>query len=68
MPCWLIHGEQDPRPARTVATLADAIPAAQFHLIPDAGHQPWRERPADFQRLLRSLLYRSSEIGSVGTP
>ncbi len=56
VPCWFIHGEQDPRPARTVVTLADAIPAARFHLVPDAGHQPWRERPADFQRLLRSML------------
>jgi proline iminopeptidase len=56
MPCWFIHGEQDPRPGRTVADLAGAIPAAEFHLIAGAGHQPWRERPNDLQRLLRRLI------------
>ena len=56
MPCWFIHGDRDPRPSRTVADLAAAIPASQFHLISGAGHQPWRERPADLKQLLRKAL------------
>jgi proline iminopeptidase len=56
MPCWFIHGERDPRSSRPVADLAGAIPAAQLHLIPGAGHQPWRERPDDLQDLLRGLI------------
>jgi proline iminopeptidase len=56
MPCWFIHGEKDPRPSRTVADLARAIPASHMHVIAGAGHQPWRERPRDLQRLLRGLI------------
>jgi proline iminopeptidase len=56
MPCWFIHGERDPRTSRTVADLAGAIPASQFHRIAGAGHQPWRERPTDLQRLLRRMI------------
>jgi proline iminopeptidase len=56
MPCWFIHGDRDPRTSRTVAGLAAAVPASRLHLIPGAGHQPWRERPGDLQRLLRGLL------------
>jgi proline iminopeptidase len=60
MPCWFIHGDRDPRPSRTVAALAGAVPTSRFHLIAGAGHQPWRERPADLQELLRALLSSSS--------
>ena len=56
MPCWFIHGDQDPRPVRTVAALAGAIPAGQLHLIAGAGHQPWRERPGELRTLLHGFI------------
>lgn len=56
MPCWFLHGDQDPRPAHTVARLASAVPGARFRMIAGAGHHPWRERPAELGELLRALL------------
>ena len=56
MPCWFIHGAGDPRPSRTVADLADAIPRSHLHVIKGAGHQPWCERPDEFGKLLRRLV------------
>ncbi|WP_432994862.1 alpha/beta fold hydrolase [Dactylosporangium sp. CA-233914] len=56
MPCRFIHGREDPRPSRTVAALAAVVPDARMHTIAGAGHQPWRERPAQLQRLLRGLI------------
>lgn len=60
MPCWFIHGDRDPRPSRTVAALATAVPNSRFHLISGAGHQPWRERPTETQGLLREGLISTS--------
>jgi proline iminopeptidase len=59
MPCWFLHGDKDPRPSRTVADLAAAIPDARVHLVGGAGHHPWRERPAETQRLLCEIVGRS---------
>ncbi|WP_248294831.1 alpha/beta fold hydrolase [Actinoplanes sp. TBRC 11911] len=61
MPCWFIHGDEDPRPGRTVAELAAAVPSSGVHPIHGAGHQPWRERPAETQSVLREMLSRCSQ-------
>jgi proline iminopeptidase len=42
---WLIHGSGDPRQIDGPRALASALPQADFHELPGAGHQPWRERP-----------------------
>lgn len=42
-PVWLIHGRDDPRPINGTRALASVLPRAQFHELPGAGHQPWRE-------------------------
>ena len=44
-PVWIVHGEGDPRPADGPRALASILPDARVHELPDAGHQPWRERP-----------------------
>ncbi|GAB2574169.1 alpha/beta fold hydrolase [Kribbella endophytica] len=56
MPVDFVHGEGDPRPASAVRDLADAVPHAEFHLVEDAGHSPWRERPEEFRLLLQGIL------------
>jgi proline iminopeptidase len=66
MPCWFIHGEQDPRPAHTVAALAAAIPGARLHLIEGAGHHPWRERPGELRALLRALATGAAAAPAAG--
>jgi proline iminopeptidase len=57
MPCWFIHGDRDPRPIRTVADLAAAVPGSRMHVIQGAGHKPWHERPREFEQLLRELIH-----------
>jgi proline iminopeptidase len=59
MPCWFIHGACDPRPSSTVADMAGAIPSARLHVIDDAGHEPWCERPDEVRRLLGFLVSAS---------
>ena len=56
MPCHLVHGSDDPRPGWAVADLAAAIPDARLHILENTGHQPWREQPEAFARVLRSLV------------
>lgn len=63
MPCWFIHGDQDPRPTSTVAALAAAIPGSELHVIAGAGHHPWRERPDELRDLLRAFA-----TGAAATP
>lgn len=55
-PVTFIHGAGDPRPAFAVRDLAAHTPNHTFHLIPDAGHSPWREQPELFREVLRSTL------------
>jgi proline iminopeptidase len=61
MPCWFVHGRQDPRPIEPVAVLAGRIPRSQMHIIEAAGHQPWHEQPDTLQALLTQLLTSTTQ-------
>jgi proline iminopeptidase len=55
-PTLLIHGADDPRPPTGVEELAATIPDARLAVLPDAGHQPWHEQPAQLRRLLAEFI------------
>jgi proline iminopeptidase len=52
----ILHGEADPRPARVARDLAQRLRAAEFVLLPGAGHLPWLEQPNQFKQALRTFL------------
>ena len=52
----VLHGEADPRPASVARDLAQRLPAAEFVLLPGAGHLPWLEQPEQFKQALRAFL------------
>lgn len=56
MPVTYIHGDGDPRPAFAVQDLAAHTPHHTFHLVPGAGHSPWRERPELIREVLRAAV------------
>ncbi len=62
MPVAFIHGDGDPRPLSAVRELAAHIPHHTFHLIPGAGHSPWREQPEQLRAVLRGVV--SGEEGA----
>jgi 2-succinyl-6-hydroxy-2,4-cyclohexadiene-1-carboxylate synthase len=55
-PVLLTAGEQDRRYASAVARMAAALPDARVRLVPDAGHAPQLEAPAEFTGLLLEFL------------
>ncbi|APU14137.1 MULTISPECIES: alpha/beta fold hydrolase [Actinoalloteichus] len=55
-PVLVVHGAEDPRPREGVDALVSALPDAESSVVAGAGHQPWRERPAEFRALLREFL------------
>lgn len=59
-PITFIHGEGDPRPYTAVQALAEHAQQPAFHLIPEAGHSPWREQPAAVRDILRSVVLSST--------
>lgn len=54
----ILHGEADPHPARVARDLAQRLPAAEFVLLPGAGHLPWLEQPGQFKQVVRAFLTR----------
>jgi len=54
----VLHGEADPRPVRVARDIAQRLRAAEFVLLPEAGHLPWLEQPDQFQQVLRAFLTR----------
>lgn len=48
VPVLIIDGERDLRPRWSVDSLERALPDVRRVVLPDAGHIPWLERPAEF--------------------
>lgn len=56
VPTMVMHGAEDPRPARFAATLAELIPGAELVVLPNVGHFPRFEAPAAFGAAVRGFL------------
>ena len=53
----VIHGDQDPIvPLSAAQQAAEAISGAQLRVVPGAGHWPHREKPTEFNALLREFV------------
>ncbi|KEI43116.1 alpha/beta fold hydrolase [Saccharopolyspora rectivirgula] len=56
-PTMVIHGDQDPIvPLSAAQQAAEAISGAQLRVVPGAGHWPHREKPTEFNALLREFV------------
>lgn len=56
-PVTVIHGEKDALvPVASAHEVAGAIPGARLRVMPQAGHWPNRERPTEFNALLREFV------------
>ncbi|MFC9690666.1 alpha/beta fold hydrolase [Kribbella sp. NPDC056951] len=58
-PITFLHGEGDPRPHTAVQALAEHAQQPSFHLIPNAGHSPWREQPDAVREILRAVVLKT---------
>ena len=72
-PVTVIHGEKDALvPVASAQAVANAIPGAQLRIMPQAGHWPNRERPTEFNALLREFVNAvnapAPAKGTNGTP
>jgi pimeloyl-ACP methyl ester carboxylesterase len=55
-PVLVLHGEKDIQPAQASQAYANLFPHAQFVLIPQAGHFPFDDQPAEFSKAVSSFL------------
>ncbi|WP_406688900.1 alpha/beta fold hydrolase [Saccharopolyspora sp. ID03-671] len=56
-PVTVVHGEKDALvPVSSAQAVAGAIPGAQLRIMQQAGHWPNRERPTEFNALLREFV------------
>lgn len=55
-PSLVIHGADDALPSSVAESLASMIPEARLALIPDAGHMPFWEAPAQFFPAIEAFL------------
>ena len=55
-PTLVVHGELDPIPVAFGRFLADAIPGAEFALLPGASHFPFLEDRDQFERAVRTFM------------
>jgi proline iminopeptidase len=56
VPVLIIDGQRDLRPRWAVDSLARALPRVTRVTIPEAGHIPWLEAPAEFVQSLAEFL------------
>ena len=64
-PVLLSAGEQDRGYAAAAGRMADRLPRARVRLVPDAGHAPQLEAPAEFADLLAEFLDEHLGDGGV---
>jgi pimeloyl-ACP methyl ester carboxylesterase len=55
-PTLVLHGERDALPATVALELSTLLPRASHTLLPDAGHMPFWEAPAEFFRAVDAFL------------
>jgi pimeloyl-ACP methyl ester carboxylesterase len=65
VPTLIVWGEQDQvLPAAHLKAAAKALPHARTVLLPDTGHFPQVERPAEFARLVSRLWEAGVSTGA----
>ncbi len=52
----IVHGAEDIRPTWAVDSLTRALPLAEQIVLPNVGHVPWLEAPAEFRSALLAHL------------
>jgi pimeloyl-ACP methyl ester carboxylesterase len=63
-PALVIWGGGDPYlPARYAEVQRDYLPRAEVHVLPESGHWPFADDPAEVQRLLLDFLGRVTAGG-----
>lgn len=56
-PTLVIVGRHDPFcPAEALATFHQGLPEAEIVVVDDAGHAPYRDKPTEFNRLVRDFV------------
>lgn len=55
-PVLILHGAKDMQPESASRSYADLFPNSEFHTIPNAGHQSFRQSPHVFADLTGSFL------------
>lgn len=55
VPAVVVHGDDDPIPVESAQETARLL-GAECHLLPDCGHVPYVEAPAEFRRVLDAFL------------
>jgi pimeloyl-ACP methyl ester carboxylesterase len=56
LPALFVHGDADPLPVRTSTESAALIPGAVVATIPECGHFPWLEKPAELRAAIERFL------------
>ena len=56
IPTLILHGDYDFVPVACAAHIAEAIPDAQFVVLPDCGHFSYLERPDEVRQILSAFL------------
>lgn len=60
VPALVLHGDDDPIPWQTAQAVAECL-RGEFVLLPECGHVPYVERPADFVAALDRFLPSRAE-------
>ena len=56
IPCLLVYGNYDPASKISGPALNSVLKSSRFHVIPQSGHFPFIERPAEFKYLVFDFL------------